>query len=122
MHILNASEKSIELMFDLERQGYSHVASVAKCGHPAKHYHVALVDWRRRTFRSLEATLNWLVDFLCEEGVLIVLTNPPEGAHAREHRCSAGKTPFIIENTVVEAGGYAVSARRRELKPIRKAA
>jgi hypothetical protein len=58
------------------------MASVAKCGHPAKHYHLALVDWRRRTFRRLEATLNWLVDFLCEEGVLIVLTNPQK-AHTR---------------------------------------
>jgi hypothetical protein len=40
--ILIAGEKSIELMFDLERQGYSHVASVANCDHPAKQYHVGI--------------------------------------------------------------------------------
>jgi hypothetical protein len=108
--ILIAGEKSIELMFDLERQGYSHVSSVANCGHRAKQYHVALVDWRRRTFRSLEAMLNWLVDFLCDEGLLIVL-NDPQKAHARANiNAALEKRGFVVENTVVEAGGYAVSA------------
>jgi hypothetical protein len=70
--ILIGGGKSMESMFDLERQSYSHVASVANCGHLAKQYHVALVDWQLRTFRSLEATPNWLLDFLCDEGLLIV--------------------------------------------------
>jgi hypothetical protein len=120
--ILIAGEKSIELMFDLERQGYSHVASVANCGHPAKQHHVALVDWRRRTFRSLEATLNWLLDFLCYEGLLIVLTDPQKANACANINLALEKRGFVIEKTVVEAGGYAVSARRREWKPIRKAA
>jgi hypothetical protein len=119
--ILIAGEKSIELMFDLERQGYSHVASVAKCGRPAKQYHVALVDWRRRTFRSLEATLNWLVDFLCDEGLLIVLTDPQKAQARANINAAVKKRGFVIEETIVEADGYAVSARRRELTPILKA-
>jgi hypothetical protein len=41
-------------MFNLEREGYSHVPSVANCGHPAKQYNVGLVDWPRRTLRSLK--------------------------------------------------------------------
>jgi hypothetical protein len=62
------------------------------------------------------------VDFLCDEGLLIVLTEPQK-AHARANINTAlEKRGFVIEKTVVEAGGYAVSARRRELKPIRKAA
>ena len=121
-HILIAGEKSIELMFDLERRGYSHVASVANCGRPAKHYHVALVDWRRRTFRSLEATLNWLVDFLCDEGLLIVLTNPQEAQARANINAALKKRGFVLGETIVEADGYAVSARRRELTPILKAA
>ena len=120
--ILIAGEKSIELMFDLERQGYSHVASVASCGHPAKQYRLALVDWRRRTFRSLEATLNWLLDFLCDEGLLIVLTDPQKANARANINVALEKRGFVIEKTVVEAGGYAVSARRREWKPTRKAA
>jgi hypothetical protein len=112
--ILIAGEKSIELMFDL--------ASVANCGHRAKQYHVALVDWRRRTFRSLEAMLNWLVDFLCDEGLLIVLTDPQKARARANINAALEKRGFVVEKTVVEAGGYAVSARRRELKPVRNAA
>jgi hypothetical protein len=111
--ILIAGEKSIELMFHLERQGYSHVASVANCGRAAKRYHVALVDWRRRTFRTLEATLNWLVDFLGD----------PQKAQARANiNAALKKRGFVIEETIIEADGYAVSARCRELTPILKAA
>lgn len=120
--ILVAGEKSIELTFDLERQGYSYVASVANCGSPAKQYHVALFDWRRRTFRSLEATLNWLVDFLCNEGLLIVLTDPQKAQARANINAALKKRGLVIEETIVEAGGYAVSARRRELTPMLKAA
>jgi hypothetical protein len=67
--IIVAGEKSIELMFELERRGYARVASTANCGQPAEQYEVALIDWRRRTFRSLETTLDWLVDFLRPDGV-----------------------------------------------------
>jgi hypothetical protein len=49
--IILAGEKSIELMFGLERYGYAHVASTANCGGPAEQYQVALIDWlgRRRS-------------------------------------------------------------------------
>jgi hypothetical protein len=83
---------------------------------------LALVDWRRRTFRSLEATLNWLVDFLCDEGLLIVLTDPQKANARANINVALEQRGFAIEKTVVEAGGYAVSARRREWKPVRKAA
>jgi len=117
--ILIAGEKSIELMFELEHQGYTHVASVANCGRAAKRYDVALVDWRRRTFRSLEATLTGLSH---AEGVLVVATDPQK-AHAREALSAAlEKRGFVIEDTIVHAGGYAVSARRRALRPVLKAA
>jgi hypothetical protein len=99
--MLIAGVKSTELMFELERQGYIHVASVANCGRAAKQYDVALVDWRRRTFRSLEAALDRVFDFLHAEGVLVVATDPQK-AHA-------------IEETIVHAGRYAVSTRRRAL-------
>ena len=70
--IIVAGEKSIELMFELERSGYAHVASTANCGRPAEQYEVALVDWRKRTFRALETTLDWLVNLLRPDGVLVV--------------------------------------------------
>jgi hypothetical protein len=87
--------KSIELMFELERQGYAHVASVANCGRAAKQYDVALVDWWRRTLRSLETTLDWLVDFLHAEGVLVVATDPQK-SHARETLSAALEKPGFV--------------------------
>ena len=39
------------------------------------------------------------MDFLCDEGLLIVLTDPSEGARAREHERGAEKRGFIIEKS-----------------------
>ena len=50
-------------MFELHRYGYVRASGTANCGHPAGQYDVALVDWRQRTFKALERTLDWLMDF-----------------------------------------------------------
>jgi hypothetical protein len=120
--ILVAGGKSIELTFELERDGYSRAASVANCGRAAKQYDVALVDWRRRTFRSLEETLDWLVDFLHPDGRLLVATDPQK-AQAREALNAAlEKRGFVVEDAIIYDGGYAVSARSRAFRPILQAA
>ena len=62
--IVVAGSKSGELMFELHRRGYVRVATTANCGLPAGQYDVALVDWRQRSIKALETTLDWLVDFL----------------------------------------------------------
>jgi hypothetical protein len=109
-------------MFELERRGYARVASTANCGQPAEQYEVALIDWRRRTFRSLETTLDWLVDFLRPDGVL-VLWSDRQKAQAREGvNVALQKRGFKIEATTMRADGSLVSARRREVRPIPKAA
>jgi hypothetical protein len=41
--------KGVELMLALHRRGYLGAAATATCGHRARQYGVALVDWRRRT-------------------------------------------------------------------------
>lgn len=120
--ILVAGEKSIELMFELERDGYSRVASVANCGRAARQYDLVLVDWRRRTFRTLEATLDWLIDFLHADGRLLVATDPQK-AQAREALNAAlEKRGFVVEDAIIYDGGYAISARSRAFKPILQAA
>ena len=120
--IIVAGEKSIELMFELERWGYAHVASTSNCGRPAEQYEVALIDWRRRTVRSLETTLDWLVGFLRPDGVLVVWSDRQK-AQAREGMNAAlERRGFNIEATTVRADGSLVSARRREVRPMRKAA
>ena len=84
-------------MFELERWGYAHVASTANCGPPAEQYEVALIDWRRRTFRSLETTVDWLVDFLRPDGVLVVWTDRQKVQTRESVNAALERRGFIIE-------------------------
>jgi hypothetical protein len=120
--ILVAGSKSFELASELSRRGFVRVASTANCGRPAGQYDVALVDWRRRPLRALETTLDWLVDFLAPDGLLVIWIDPQKPA-VRQGLCSRleGRA-FVIEDTAVHEYGSAVSARLREMRPIRKAA
>ena len=54
--IVVAGAKGVELMLELQRRGYVRAAATANCGHPAGQYDVALVDWRRRTFKTLRGS------------------------------------------------------------------
>ena len=56
--IVVAGSKSVEVMLELRRRGYVRAAATANCGRPAGQYDVALVDWRRRTFKTLEIALD----------------------------------------------------------------
>src|ERR1700745_1445949 len=71
-----AGSRAVELMLELHRRGYARAAATANCGHPAGQYGVALVDWRRRTFKTLEVGLDWLGGFLSPTGVLGVRGDP----------------------------------------------
>jgi hypothetical protein len=120
--ILVAGSKSVELMLELERNGYIHVAATANCGRPAEQYDVVFVDWRRRTLRALETTLDWLTDCLSPEGVLVVWADPQKPAARDNLRKSLENRGFVIEAVSVRDDGSGVSARRRDVRPIRQAA
>jgi hypothetical protein len=120
--ILVAGAKGIELMLELQRRGYAHTAATANCGHPARQYDTVLVDWRRRTFRTLETALDWLMGYLGPAGVLVVWVDPQKAAANQALRLSLEARGLVIEAGTVHDCGCAVSARRRELNPIRKAA
>jgi hypothetical protein len=120
--ILVAGSKGVELMFDLHERGYVRAAATANCGHPDGQYDVALVDWRRRTFKALEAALDWLVGFLSPAGVLVVWVDPQKATANETLRLSLERRGFVIESGTVHECGCAVSARRREMNPVRKAA
>ena len=109
-------------MFALQRLGYAHAAATANCGRPAGQYDVALVDWRRRTFNALEPVLDWLADFLRPNGVLVVWVDPQKAASNQALRQSLERRGFVIEAGTVHECGCAVSARRRAMNPVRKAA
>jgi hypothetical protein len=120
--IVVAGSKGVELMLELQRRGYARTAATANCGHPAGQYDVALVDWRGRTFKTLEVALDWLVDFLSPAGLLVVWVDPQKAVANEALRASLEKRGFVIEAGTVHDCGCAVSARRREMNPIRKAA
>ena len=120
--IVVAGSKGVELMLELQRRGFAHTAATANCGQPAGQYDVALVDWRRRTFKTLEVALDWLVDFLSPAGVLVVWVDPQKEAANEALRGSLEERGFVIEAGTVHDCGCAVSARRRETTPLRKAA
>jgi hypothetical protein len=112
--IVVAGSRGIELMLELQRRGYARAAATANCGHPAGQYDVALVDWRRRTFKTLEVALDWLVEFLGPAGVVVVWVDPQKAAANETLRRALEQRGFVIESGTVHECGCAVSARRRE--------
>ena len=109
-------------MFELHRRGYVHASASANCGHPAGQYDVALVDWRQRTFKALETTLDWVANFLSPAGVLVVWVDPHKPAATQNLRSALERRGFVVEAETAREDGSAVSARRCEMNPISKVA
>jgi hypothetical protein len=66
--------------------------------------------------------MDWLVDFLSPAGVLVVWVDPQKAAANETLPLSLEKRGFVIEDGTIHECECAVSARRRELNPVRKAA
>ena len=109
-------------MLELHRRGYPRAAATGNCGPPAGQYDVALVDWRRRRHAALEATLNWLMNFLGVRAVLVVWVDAQKPAANLALRALLEKRGFVIEQGVVHDCGCALSARRLKIHPLQKAA
>lgn len=120
--IIVAGSRSIDLMFDLHRRGYARASATANCGHPAGQYDVALVDWRQRTFKALETTLDWLVEFLGPAAVVVVWVDARKPAVQQDLHSALERRGFVVEAGTVREDGSAVSARRYQANPISKAA
>jgi hypothetical protein len=116
--IIVAGAKSAALMFELHRRGYVRVATTANCGLPFGQYDVALVDWRERSLKALDTTLDWMVDFLSPAGALVVWIDPQEPAGHRKLRSLLEKHGLAVEAGMVREHGCAVSAQRAGIKPI----
>ena len=115
--IIVAGANSAALMFELHRHGYVRVATTTNCGLPAGQYDVALVDWRGRSIKALDTTLDWLVDFLSPAGE-VVWTDPQEPAGNRKLRSLLEKHRLVVEAGTVRDHGCAVSAQRSDTKAI----
>jgi hypothetical protein len=120
--IIVAGSNSAELMFELHRRGYVRVATTANCGLPAGQYDVALIDWRQRSIKALDTTLDWLVDFLSTAGVLVVWVDPQEPAANRNLRSALERHGLAVEAGTLRKYGSAISARPCEISPVSKVA
>ena len=120
--IIVAGSKSAELMFELHRRGYVRAATTANCGLPAGQYDVALVDWRQRSLKALETTLDWLVDFLSPAGLVVVWVDPQDPAGNRKLRRALEAHGLIVEAGTIREHGSAVSAYRNDVTSISKVA
>src|SRR5258708_39923619 len=89
--IVVAGARGVELMLELQRRGYVRTAATANCGHPAGQYDVALVDWRRRTFKTLEVALDWLGGFPRPSGLGGVWVGPQKAVANEAPRPSLGQ-------------------------------
>jgi hypothetical protein len=116
--IIVAGANSAALMFELHRRGYVRVATTTNCGLPAGQYDVALIDWRGRSIKALDTTLDWLIDFLSPAGGLVVWIDPQEPAGNRKLRSLLEKHGLAIEAGTVRDHGSAVSAQRADMKAI----
>jgi hypothetical protein len=120
--IIVAGAKGIELAFALHRRGYVGAAATADCGHPARQYGAALVDWRQRTLKALETTLDWLVAYLRPLGVVVIWVDAQNPTGQHNLRAALERRGFRIETGRVHEHGFVISARRTETRPILKAA
>ena len=120
--ILVAGSKSMEMMMELHRRGYLRAAATGNCGRPAGQYDVALVDWRRRPLRTLEATLDWIANFLSPTGTLVVWDDAQKPTVNQSLRALLEARGFTVVQSTVHECGCALAARRQQTYPLQKAA
>jgi hypothetical protein len=120
--ILLAGANSAEHVFALHRRGYRRVATTGSCGLPSGQFNVALVDWRERSIKSLDAALDWLVEFVTPTGGLVFWVDPQPPAGNRSLRAALERHGLMVEAGTALESGSAVAARRREGRPASRAA
>src|SRR5262245_32300477 len=120
--LLLAGPKARHRLFDLNRRGFSRVATTSICGLPCGQYDVAFVESPNTSIKALEATLGWLVHFLAPTGVLAIWVEPCATTDHRKLVSVLERLGFQVEAGTRCQNGLAVSARRRELPDIATAA
>ncbi len=99
-------------MFELHRKGFNRVATTTDCGLPRGQYDVALVEWRLPSIKALETTLDWLVHFLGQNGVLVIWIDASQSPNHRKLRLILENLGFCLEAGTPCEGGLAIAARR----------
>ena len=110
--IIVAGANGPHRMFELHHRGYARVATTETCGLPRGQYDVALVEWQVHSIKALSATLDWLVNFISPNGVLVIWIDDREHPDRRKLAALLQKLGFRIEAGTRSGHGLAVSARR----------
>ena len=120
--IVVVGAKSMELVIELHRRGYLLAAAAGNCGRPAGQYEVALVDWRRRRLHALDATVDWLDDFLSSRAVLVIWLDAQKAAAKEALRAAVTKRGFVVLQGTEHPCGSVLMARRSQALPVQQAA
>jgi hypothetical protein len=115
-----AGSNSFEVFLELHRRGYPRVTTTKTCRVPCGQHDVALVACREHSIRALETTLDPLVPFLSDLGVLVIWVGPHQPHQAL--RLALERLGFRIESGTCCENGVVVSARRRESNAVAKIA
>ena len=112
--IILAGSGGSRLLPGWRSRGYCHVVTTATCRLPRGQYTMACVEWRHRSIKALEATLDWLVHFLSATGVLVIWIDPAisTAPGRRELQSAIERFGFRVETGTRCENGFAISARR----------
>jgi acetolactate synthase regulatory subunit len=120
--VLIAGSKALEFVLEMQRRGFDRTAASANCGRAAGQYDVAMVDWRRRTIRSLDPTLKWLLGYLRPTGKLVVWVDAQKEIANQNLRAMLEHRGFAVEAGTDHDCGLGISARLLATHPLKKAA
>ena len=120
--VIVAGTNSAEALLKLRRRGYLRVTTTKICLVPCRQFDVALIAWREQSIKTLEATLDRLVQYVSAFGALVLWIGP--------HECIANQAPGLVVQRLgfrIESGtscenGIAIAARRLDSVPAAKAA
>ena len=110
--ILVSGSDGANRIFDLNRRGFSRVATTATCGLPHGQYDVAWIEWNQYSIKALETTLNWLVHFLAPKSVLVIWIGSDVVTDKVRLEWTIERLGFDLEAVTRSAHGLAMSARR----------
>jgi hypothetical protein len=103
--ILLAGTTSPDSIPDWRSRGYHRVATTATSKLPRGQYDAAFVEWRQHSIKALETMLDWLVEFLSPQGVLVIsIDRASDTAPARRK----------LRSTIERLGFRAETGRRCE--------
>jgi hypothetical protein len=119
--VIVAGSSALDIYLDLQRRGFSRVATIATCRIPCGQHDVALVAGQHSN-QGLEALLTRIVSFLNTQATIAVWVGTDEQQRGKKLQLLLERLGFRIEAGARCESGFVLSARRRNSNHIAKAA